>query len=152
MVCVVRVDWVCVGGLCRWGVSVPPLRRTPLRRTARAAWASHDSPRTPNVHISGPRPSKTPPKFHERTPKREERKKIVAGEGKNQPSGLHLSAPHFFSVWAPHPSGPHSSAPHSSRPHLRRHVGLMRHWPKQVRPKQVNTFTGLNRSGQTGLA
>ena len=35
-----------------------------------AAGDSHDSPRTPNVHISGSRPSKTQPKFNEKTPKR----------------------------------------------------------------------------------
>ena len=29
---------------------------------------AHDSPRTPNEHISGPR-RQTPPKFHEKTPK-----------------------------------------------------------------------------------
>ena len=43
------------------------------------AGASHDSPRTPNVHISGSRPSKTPLKFHEKTPK-----KFVEGKGKKR--------------------------------------------------------------------
>ena len=37
---------------------------------------AHDSPGTPNVHISGFRPSKTPPKFHARTPREEEERKL----------------------------------------------------------------------------
>ena len=41
-----------------------------------------DRPRTLNVHISGSWPSKTQPKFHEKTQEREERKKIVPGEVK----------------------------------------------------------------------
>ena len=45
----------------------------------------------PNVHISGPRPSKTPPKFNERTPPREGRKNENCGGGKRErhfgPSG-----------------------------------------------------------------
>ena len=32
---------------------------------------AHDSPRTPNVHISRPLRFKTPPKFHEKTPQRD---------------------------------------------------------------------------------
>ena len=53
------------------------------------AGASHESPITPNVDISGCLPSKTIPKFNEKTPKRgkkekdrEARMKIVAGEVK----------------------------------------------------------------------
>ena len=76
---------------------------------------------------------------------REERKKIVAGEGTKSAK-----------FWALHPSGPHPfggptlRGPTLSRfglvfgPErpvhcltLRRHVGPKRHWPKQVRPKQV---------------
>ena len=41
----------------------------------------HDSPRTPNVHISGPRRFKTPPKFHEKTP-REGRKERNFGRSR----------------------------------------------------------------------
>ena len=41
---------------------------------------------SPNVHIRGSRPSKTPPKFHEKTPRERERKraKMGAGEGKKR--------------------------------------------------------------------
>ena len=60
----------------------------------KAAGASHDSLR------AQPCTFQTPPKFHERTPKREERKKIVAGERKKSAK-----------FWAPHPSGPHPSGP-----------------------------------------
>ena len=49
----------------------------------RVTGASHDSPRTPNVHISGPDVSKKQPKFHARTPKSEtKRAKNGAGEEK----------------------------------------------------------------------
>ena len=44
--------------------------------------------------------AKTPPKFHEKTPRKEERMKIVAGEGKE--SGK---------FWATHPSGPLRGTP-----------------------------------------
>ena len=47
--------------------------RAPAARSGGAAGVSHDSPRTPNVHISGSRPSKTPTTFNEKTPR--ERKK-----------------------------------------------------------------------------
>ena len=42
------------------------------------AGASHvkRQPESPNVHISVSWPSKTPPKFHERTPKREKKEKL----------------------------------------------------------------------------
>ena len=43
----------------------------------------HDSPRIPNVNISGSGVSQTPPKFNERTPKREKERKLRA-EGKKQ--------------------------------------------------------------------
>ena len=54
---------------------------------------------SPNVHIEGSRPSKTPPNFPRKDPReREERMTIVAGEGKKKarkfgrpPSGPHCS-------------------------------------------------------------
>ena len=48
----------------------------------RAVGASHDSPRTPNMHMSGPRPSETPPKFHEKTRKRGRKKGNCGRRGK----------------------------------------------------------------------
>ena len=45
--------------------------------------ASHDNPKTPNVHISGSRRFKHHKKIHERTSKRE-RKKNMEGEGKKE--------------------------------------------------------------------
>ena len=41
-------------------------------------------PESPNVHISGSRPSKTPPKFNERTPRVEEKNKFCGGKGKKK--------------------------------------------------------------------
>ncbi len=79
----------------------------------------------------------TPPKFHERTPKREKKEKqIVTGERKKSakfwpptlrgptpsrfhPSGLHRSGLHSgpHTLRGLHPSGPHSSGPHPSGLH-----------------------------------
>ena len=42
------------------------------------AGVSHDDPESPNVHFGGPRPSKTPPKFNEKTP-RESTKSVISG-------------------------------------------------------------------------
>ena len=59
---------------------------------------------------------------------------------------LDAGAPPFgpptFSKFGSPPFGPTVRGPT-----LRRLVGLKRHRPKQVRPGQVNTFLGLNRSG-----
>ena len=59
----------------------PPPRDRPLSRTA--AGASHDSPRTPNMHISGSRRFK----HHQNStkgPQKERRKKIVVRRGKKR--------------------------------------------------------------------
>ena len=59
------------------------------------------------MHISGPRRFKNTTKIpREDLQEREERKKIVAGEGKKSAK-----------FWAPHPSGPHPSGFHPSGPH-----------------------------------
>ena len=61
----------------------------------RAAGASHDSPRTPNVHIRGSRHFKTPPKFHEKTPKEGRKNENCDGRGKKKReilAGLHSDA------------------------------------------------------------
>ena len=139
--------------------------------------ASPDSPRTPNVHISGPRPSKAPPKCHEKTShEREERMKFPVGERKKSAK-----------FWAPHPPGPttrpaHHPPPPQRTPHLstkkknaqmrsgqiRSHnigqirpntVGQMRpvkfgqmwYWPNSVWPNQVwpNAVATVGHSGPT---
>ena len=51
------------------------------RLGAQMCWGvSHDSPRTPIVHILGSRPSKTPPKFHEETPREGRKERILRRE------------------------------------------------------------------------
>ena len=57
---------------------------------------------------------RTPPKFHEKTPKREkkERKLWREREKKRENLAPHPSGPHFFWVWVLTPSGPHNSHPH----------------------------------------
>ena len=115
--------WCCCGcaPCARPPDAGPPLRRAPLRRTAQnfalffslsrphfflsslspgfgAAGVSHDNPKTPNVHISGPRRfTKIPRKDPQ---EREERKKIVAGEGKKSAK-----------IWAPPFRAPPFRAP-----------------------------------------
>ena len=49
-----------------------------------AAGVSHDSPRTPNVHISGHLRFKTPPKFHEKTPRETQKQRNGGGKGKKK--------------------------------------------------------------------
>ena len=62
---------------------------------------AHDSPRTPNVHISGHLRFKTPPKFYEKTPRETQKERNGGGKGKKKREILGL---HPFG--AP-PSGPH---------------------------------------------
>ena len=66
-------------------------------------------PRTPNVHISGPRRFKNPTKNSTKGPPRERRKKENCGGGGKKSAKF----------WAPHPSGPHPSVPHPLGPTLR---------------------------------
>ena len=66
-------------------------------------------PECPNVHISGPQPSKTPPKFHEKTPKRE-KKENWREDGKKSAklwASPPFGAPPFGAptIRGPHPSG-----------------------------------------------
>ena len=63
--------------------------------------ASHDNLRTPKrAHFRAPA-LQTPPKFHEKTPQKEEKRtKMGVGEGKKGAK-----------FWAPHPSGPHPFGP-----------------------------------------
>ena len=110
----------------RWTpLSQAPLRKTPLSRTAQN-FAFFSLSRH-NVHsflpsLGGPfvkfwrpctcglsgskrghsrvRALQTPPKFHERIPKRGEKERS-GGRGKKKGAKF----------WAPHPSGPHSSGP-----------------------------------------
>ena len=67
-------------------------------------------PESPNVHTSGSRPSKTPPKFHEKTP-REREKKNENGGGRGKKNAK---------FWASHPSPlPSFGSPTLLRPTLR---------------------------------
>ena len=109
---------------------------------------AHDSPRTPNVHISGPRRFKHNQNSTKGPQERERRKKIVAEEGKKREI---LGPPPF---WAPpfgappfgaplfpglglHPLGLHPSrAPHFVVPKFNIQklaeveIGRSRNWPK----------------------
>ena len=99
----------------------------------RAAGASHDSPRTSNVHISGPRRFKQHQNSTQGPQERGRRMQIVAGGGKKKREIL--GSPPFWAppFWAPpfgaplflglgpppfrpHPSGLHPSGLHSSGP------------------------------------
>ena len=76
-------------------------------------------PESPNVHIPGPRPSKTPQKFNERTSKRGRKKE--RGKKKREILGFPFGTPLFGAAlfpslglhpWSLHPSGPHPWGPH----------------------------------------
>ena len=59
--------------------------RAPAARSGGAAGVSHDSPRTPNVHISGPQPSKNTTKIPRVDLQRgKKRTNFAAGEGKKR--------------------------------------------------------------------
>ena len=96
---------------------------------------AHDSPRTPNRHISGPLRFKNSTRIPRKDPQeREERKKIVAEKEKKARNfgpptlrGPTLRCPTLSgfgppTLRGPHPSGPlplgaHPSVPHPSGPH-----------------------------------
>ena len=80
--------------MCTFGLSGCRVKSAPPDR----AGVSHDSPRNPNVHISGPRRFKHHQTSTKGPQERERRKKIVAGGGKKRAK-----------FWAPHPSGLHPS-------------------------------------------
>ena len=106
-----------------------------------AAGASHDNPRTPNVHISGPRRFKHHQNSTKGPQKERKKKENCGGRGKKERNfGLSTLVGSTL-------VGSTLRGLTVRGPTLRRRVGLKRHWPEQVRPKQVNTFTGLNRSG-----
>ena len=71
---------------------------------------------SPNVHIGAPRRFKHHQNSTRRPPEREEKNKFCGWTGKNSAKfrANHPSGPHFFCVWAPHPSNPHPSNPHLS--------------------------------------
>ena len=129
---------------------------------------AHDSPRTPNVHISRPRRLKH---HQKRTPKREKEERNVAGEGKKRAKfgappfgappfglrgptfsrfglGLHPSTP--FSRFGPLPCLPPFGGPtlcgpkNRSWPTLAKtDFGQNRLWPKRVWPKPTLAKTSL---------
>ena len=63
--------------------------------------------------FQGPCASKTPPKFHVRTPKREKKERKLWRGGKKSAKfwASHPSGPHLFKVWAPTFRGPPGSRP-----------------------------------------
>ena len=100
----------------------------------RAAGVSQDSPRTPNVHISGPSASNTT-KFHEKTP-RERQKRAKMGRERAK-KARNFGPPHPS---APHPSGPQPFGPlhPSGSPTLR--AGRDRLWPIPFWPSWFDQF------------
>ena len=151
----VRVGWTALRAVMRtWGVDtqlqlsnwlrnqgfaatrpghhIPALsgcRVKPRRPRSRRGFTRQ--PERPNVHIRAPRPSITPPEFHEKTHREEKRTNYEAEREKKAgnfgPSTLRaptLRAPLFLGL-GPHPSfgpplflgsGPHPVGPHTSGP------------------------------------
>ena len=100
------------------------LRRTPCPGPRTPLPWTPPPPDPPPPAGNGPRASKTPPNFHEKTPKKK-RRENGSGRGKKKreilghPSPPHPSSPHAA---VPDPSGPHSSVRASGPP-------LFRGWP-----------------------
>ena len=65
--------------MCTFGLSGCRVKPRRPHQTGPPGLA-HDSPRTPNVHISGSRSSKTPPKFNEKTPREGRKERILRWE------------------------------------------------------------------------
>ena len=53
-------------------------------RSGGPAGVSHGDPESPNVHFGRPRPSKTPPKFNEKTPRESRKTEILGGRRKKK--------------------------------------------------------------------
>ena len=79
----------------------------------------YDFEETRNIELCS---YKTPPKFHEKTPREGRKERILRRERekKREILGLHPSGPTFSGFgpppFGPHPSGPHPSGPHPSGP------------------------------------
>ena len=91
--------------MCTFGLSGCRVKPRRPHQTGPAGLA-HDSPRTPNVHISGPRRFKHHQNSTKKTKREEKRIKNCGGRGKKKRE-----------ILGPHPSGHHSSGPHPSGPH-----------------------------------
>ena len=93
--------------MCTFGLS--DCRVKPRRpHQTRPPGLAHDSPRTPNVHISRPRRFKNHQNSTQGPQERERRKKIVAGKGKKKRGPPPFGAPQFgaSTLRGLHPSGP----------------------------------------------
>ena len=130
--CLLVEFWWCFEGrnpeMCTFGLSGCRVKPRRPHQTGPPGLA-HDSPRTPNVHISGHLRFKTPPKFHEKTPRETQKQRNGGGKGKKKreilgpppfgapPRGPTLRGP---TLRGPHPSGPHPllGGPHPSGPHF----------------------------------
>ena len=103
------------------------------------AGASHNSQRTPNAHIWGSRPSKTPPKFNEKTPRERQNERKWGREREKRAT-----------FWAPHPSGPTLRCPTLRGPDFRAPT-LSRFVPPPFEPPtlrfEASTLRGLTVRG-----
>ena len=115
-------------------------------------------PESPNVHISGSRFSKTPTKFHERTPRerkknescggrREKKSEIWAVQGKGLPAeGVRVRGPehthHTHKQQPPTTTNNHQQAPTGTNRHQQAPTGTNRH-------QQAPTGTNRHQQEQT---
>ena len=76
--------------------------------------------------FDGPGPSKTPPKFHEKTPRETQKERNGDGRGELKRE-----------MMGPHPSAPHSSGLPRFGPHLRSARGCGRAVPRRREPSQA---------------
>ena len=131
--------------------SGPPCARPPDAGPSPPPAPLHDNPRTPNVHISGPRRFKHHQNSTRRHPLRHKKSEMVAGGEKKKrnfgpptlrgrpwphPSGPHPSGTDFFWVWAP-PFG--AQDPEMDWPNLDWPKLVKSGWPKWDWPKSVSS-------------
>ncbi len=100
-------------------------RTTPTQLSSGPPGLAHDNQRTPNAHISGHLRFKTPPKFHEKTPRETQKRRNSGGKGKPRKSRASKG-------WGPERVGPRWVG----SPNLEK-VGPRRVGPHRVGPRRV---------------
>ena len=95
-------------GTRRWGPKISHFFPSPAPKAA-----SHDSPRAQTCTLEGPSASKTPPKFHEKTPREREKERKWEREREKKREMLGLPLSRTWPEWNPpdFPGFPDSSGP-----------------------------------------
>ena len=128
--------------LCTFGLSGCRVKPRRPHQTGAAGARTRQPENSKRAHFRAPA-LETPPKFHERTPREKEERKLWREEGKknakfwvHHPSGLHPSVPLFPGLGPPPFGAPPFEGPTLCRPKIqhrkigRNRIGRSRNWPK----------------------